>query len=142
MNVNEINLKRATQIHAIANTPLFLVRKLQADPAVRQAADSISGEEIVQALRTAVTREPVSAEDAVRPYVLLVALWFSPKIAHLQEAAKLETSIYSWYSYIAEALLTSFSAVQQQIIKVPAQVSPPTVCSSSPDPVNRILIVP
>jgi hypothetical protein len=143
MNAVELDLTQAAKIYGIANTPLFLIRKLQEDPSVRAISAAYSGPEIVEALRSMVAAEPVDAGEAVRPYALLVALWFKTEIDHLQEAAKLETAIYAWYSYIAEVLVASFSPVNDQVIEVPGQLSSPTASIESSSPTaSQYIIVP
>ena len=142
MNTADLDLKQAAKIYGIANTPLFLIRKLQDDVSVRAISAAYSGPEIVGALRSMVAVEPCDPVEAVRPYALLVALWFKPEIDDLREAAEFETSIYSWYSYIAEVLLTKFSPVHDQVIEVPGQLSTPTASieSSSPTATECIIV--
>jgi hypothetical protein len=143
MNTAEINLTQAAKVYGVANTPHFLIRKLQDDPAVRAISAIYSGPEIVEALRSMVAAEPSDAVEEVRPYAFLVALWFKPEVDHLQEAARLETAIYGWYSYIAEVLTASFSPVHDQVIEVPGQLSSSTASIESSSPTaSQYIIVP
>ncbi len=143
MNVAGLDLTQAAKIYGVANTPLFLIRKLQDDASVRAISAAYSGPEIVEALRSMVAAEPRDPVEAVRPYALLVALWFKPEVDDLQEAAKLETTIYGWYSYIAEVLVASFSPVHDQVIEVPGQLSSPTASIESSSPTaSQYIIVP
>lgn len=134
MNVNDFDLTQASRAYGVANTPPFLVRKLQADPGVRSLAETCKAEDILAALRSAVTSEPGNAVDAVRPYALLVALWFKPEVEHLKEAAKIPATSYRWFAYIAELLIQSFSPVQKQTIQVPGLLSAPSVSVGSSVP--------
>lgn len=141
MNVNTLDLAQASQVYAVANTPLFLVRKLQADPSIRSVADTFSGEEIVEGLRSILDAEPTTTNEAVRPYALLIALWFKPEIEHLQMAAGLQSEIYSWYEYIARALLSTFSPVKGGLIEVPTQFTAPSASNESTAPVERRILL-
>ena len=131
MNLNELDLVRASRVYSVANTPLFLVRKLQEDPAVRATSERYAGEEIVATLREVIKAEPNTPEDAVLPYMLLVALAFKHTIEHLQRASELETEIFNWYSYIAQALLLSFSPIKQSTIEVQGSLSSPSLSTHS-----------
>jgi len=137
-----VDLTQAAKTYAIANTPYFLVRKLQADQSVRAITDTYSGPEILDALRLAVAKEPSSASEAVRPYALLTALWFKPDMTHLREASQISAPAWSWFSHIASVLIETFSPVQRQLIEVPAQLSSPYVSIGSTIPVKRIIIAP
>lgn len=141
MNPDDFDLTEAASVYAVSNTPLFLVRKLQADPAVRALGDGCSGEEIVEALRVAVTTEPQDAQEAVRPYVYLVALWYKPELEHLLEARRIAAPQYLWFAYIASVLIQTFSPVQKQLITVPGQLDSPRpsiTSSSGTTVVNRL----
>jgi hypothetical protein len=140
MNPNSFDLTDASRVYAVSNTPLFLVRKLQADPVVRAIADTLSGEEIVQALRAAVATEPQDVEAAVLPYVYIVALWYKPEMEHLLEAAATPAPHQSWFPYIASALIQTFSPVLKQLMSVPGQLDSPTVFTGSSSEPTRITI--
>jgi hypothetical protein len=140
MNPIDFDLTQSSYIYGVSNTPLFLVRKLQADPSIRAISEACTGQQIVDALRSLMTVDPANAVEAVRPYAYLVALWFKPEIEHLQEAAKLQTSVYGWYAYIAQALIESFSPVHTQEIEVPGQLLAPAVSFGSATPTSRIII--
>jgi hypothetical protein len=132
MNPKDFELTQASHIYGIANTPPFLVRKLQADTAVRAIGEDCPTDKILEELRASVVSEPESPMDAVRPYALLVALWFKPGIEHLKEAAQIQAPAYRWFSDIAELLIQTFSPVQRRTIIVPGQLSARTVSLGSP----------
>jgi len=58
----------------IANTPAFLLERLRKDIAVQYVLDSMSGREIVSALRDALARPPKDVAEIVPLYVYLAAL--------------------------------------------------------------------
>jgi hypothetical protein len=138
MTVNDFDLTEAIRILGIANTPLFLVRKLQADPVVREISEVCSSEDILAALRNSTGNEPASAEEEVLPYVLLVALWFKPEISGLEQAAGLSAETLNWYTYIADALLSSFSLVSVQSVQAPPLG--PTVIAQSNAATSTLII--
>jgi len=141
MTVNDLDLTQASRAYGVANTPPFLVRKLQADPGIRALGETCKAEDILKALRSAVAVEPNNAVDAVRPYALLVALWFKPEIEHLKDAAKLSASPYRWFPYVAELLIQNFSPVQRQAIQVPGLLSGPSVSLGSSAPTSTPTII-
>jgi hypothetical protein len=142
MNPNDVDLRQASYVYGIANTPLFLVRKLQDDPAIRALGTECPGEQLVDALRLIAALEPANSVEAVRPYAFLVALWFNPKIEHLKEASNIQTHVYRWYGYIAQVLLETFSPVQSQTVEVAGQLSAPLVSMGSTAATSHELIIP
>jgi len=142
MNVEEVDLTGAAETFAVANAPLFLVRKLQADPVVRNISERYPSQEILEALRGSIESKPTTVIEAVRPYALLVALWFKSEIDGLQEAIGIPAPDLNWYAYIGDALMISFSPVQTQSIQMPGRLYSSSVTESSPAPINQIVIVP
>jgi len=132
MNPNDFDLTEASRSYGVANTPPFLVRKLQADPVVRAISEKCSPLEILDAIRSTVSAEAESPLEAVRPYAFLTALWFKPEIEHLQEAAKIDAPTCRWFVHVASILLETFSPVQGGIIEVPGQLASPSVSMGSP----------
>jgi hypothetical protein len=147
MNPDSFDLNAAARVYGIANTPPFLVRKLQVDPVVRETSEKCSAEEILDALRSAVEkdamREPMTPVEAVRPYAYLVALWFKPEISHLREAAKIPASSYRWFDTIAELCIETFSPIGNQSVNVPGALSSSTisVAASAPTTTPPAIII-
>ncbi|SRR5258708_10503088 len=139
---SDFTLSQAARVYGVANTPLFLVRKLQADQEVRAMSDALSGEQILNALREAVKGVPATPVEDVRPYAFLVALWFKPEVEHLREAAKLSAPSWRWFDYIAAVLLQTFSPVFNQVVRVPPAVSMNSPSVESTAPINRTIIIP
>lgn len=139
MNLDDLDLAQASRIYGVANTPLFLLRKLQGDQSVRSIADRYTGEDILETLRPLLNTEPANAVEAVRPYALLVALWFKPEVEHLREAAQLH-SVHGWYSYASAVLLETFSAIQRRVIQVPGVLQSSDLSHASTASTNRIIL--
>jgi hypothetical protein len=106
--IKKINLETAEKAFATANTPLFLLRKLRADPAVSEIARRFDPEEIFQELRRAVKRHAASFQSAVLPFVLLVALSLNLDNEYLLKSSKLKAPHHAWFAYCCEYLLREF----------------------------------
>lgn len=145
MNPTNFDLTDASRVYSIANTPAFLVRKLQSDSVVRKISEQCSAEEILRELRTSLgsdpLREPESAEAAVRPYAYLVALWFKPELEHLKEASSISAPVYRWYGVIAELLIETFSPVQNQSVTLPGVLNAPMVSLEASAPTTTPVII-
>lgn len=141
MNPNDFDLTQAGQSYAVANTPLFLMRKLQFDPEVRAIGDTRSAQEILEALTQAINAVPTSPAEAVRPYAFLVALSQQSEIEPLHQAGSLAAPLYDWFGYIAGILIETFSPVQSEIIQLPGQLAAPPVSVKTTTPANRIELV-
>lgn len=139
---SEIDLNQACEAFAIANTPLFLVRKLQADPAVHAARDRFSGQQLFDILLEALRDEPKSIIDSVRPYALLVALSLQGDIEHLRAASQVSAKGWDWFEYIAAFLVETFSPITTEIIRVPGELEAPSISYASEAPVQHIELVP
>lgn len=135
--MDDSTLKTAAQVYSVANTPLFLLRKLREDANIRSVSDEFTGADIVDLLRQALREEPKSPLEAVRPYALLVALSFKPSCEFLQEAARLPAPFADWFPYIAEVLAETFSPVQSQQLQAPTHLPAPPVSVESSAPVIR-----
>jgi hypothetical protein len=127
MNPNDFDLTQTARVYGIANTPPFLVRKLQADPIVHAISEQCSAQQILDGLRSALNSDPLSPVEAVRPYAYIVALWLKPEMEHLQEAAKIPAPSYRWFATIVEILVQTFSPIENQSIDVPGLFSAPIV---------------
>jgi hypothetical protein len=111
----EANLASAKQTYAVANTPLFLIRKLREDSAVLEISSSFEGSAIIEALKEVLEHNPQTPEEYVRPYVYLVALAQKPQNVFLRQALSLAGhEKWDWYEYVAAVLLETYMATQFQ----------------------------
>ena len=123
--LDQINLKQAEASFAVANTPLFLIHKLQSDPAVREIVDSsISGKAILQALKVAIRRKPRTLTGVVRPYVYLAALSQRQDESSLKEASQFDAKYFDWFDYITNVLLETRRAASLETFLAPSNVTP------------------
>jgi hypothetical protein len=115
----EANLTDASLTLAVANTPLFLLRKLKADPTVHEIAASFDGAVIVREISRLVCSEVRDATDYVRPYVYLAALSFLPDIRYLRAVAEIKgTKRWDWFDYINRVLLDTYIPTEHMVLPV------------------------
>jgi hypothetical protein len=114
--INEIDLTGPSLALTVANTPLFLVRKLRNDPAIRLISEGFSEDQILDALNGLSNTDPSEPINAVRPYVYLTALWMKSRSDALRKAATLNMSRWRWYSYISLVLLDTYSPITTQTL--------------------------
>lgn len=106
---------------AVANTPSFLVRKLRADPEVN-GLKSKGSENLLRELAKSVKKKPKSLEDAVLPYVFIVALSLTDDGNALRKAASFKPRYARWYSEIATQLLSAYKPSTYVTLSVLPQV--------------------
>ena len=123
-STHAIDLTEATQAFAVANTPLFLVRKLRADEAVRSLAREFGEQELLEGLRLSIAEQPTDLTSAVRPYAFLVALSLKLQADGIKKAAEISAPNWEWFDYISNYLITSFHPVQTTRIVLSTQSQP------------------
>ena len=113
MKPDDIDLTEAGNIYLIANTPLFLMRRLQEDPAPDLLSRNFTSEEVLVDLRRVLEESPEDPVQAVRPFVYLLALrnqalrgGSSADIFFV--AARLTSHFHPWYATVARTLETTF----------------------------------
>lgn len=121
---NDIDLEEAALTYSVANTPLYLVRKLRSDPAVSEIASRYSGEQILLALQESVVDDPLSPQQSVRPYAYLVALSFKSSLEDLRTASEIIAPHWDWYHYVAEYLIQNYHPILIQSISSPPRYEP------------------
>lgn len=115
---SNIDFKSAADAYAVANTPLFLLRKLREDSAVAELASRFSGECILTALAESLKEKPKTLEEYVQPYAYLTALSMVPDRSFLDRAVSLDGSgSWEWFRYLHRVLAesdlpTSFAVVR------------------------------
>jgi hypothetical protein len=138
---DRFSFANAAYARAVANTPLFLLRKLQEDPTVRAIADSCTGDELLVAFSESVQQKPNSPEETVLPYVLLVALYFNTQAAYLRKAALVRPNYEDeWLAYILNVLLETYQPATRQIVELKA--NPTTSITTSATATSHHIVVP
>jgi hypothetical protein len=119
--LRSVDLSSAQSAFMVANSPLFLLRKLRDDPTVATIARRSRGATILSQLRRSLSREPRALHTAVVPYVYLVALSMQPDIKYLREASALPAPHHAWYTYLSGVLLQSYKPTTVQMVTVPSK---------------------
>jgi hypothetical protein len=120
--LQEIDLKQACSVFAVANTPLFLLRKLRQDASVLEISRSFSGEEILGHLRDLISREPETMLDHTLPYVCLVALALKDDDRDLKRAMTIPAPTkWNWFDYIRKVLVETYTPTTHTTLWVPGQ---------------------
>jgi hypothetical protein len=102
-----VDLRDAELAVAIANTPLFLARRLYENPAVKRALDVHGAEKIFNALRSIIERKPQTLNQATEAYFYLAALSFSEDLSWLRKASKFNAHYIKWFKGISEYLIST-----------------------------------
>ena len=140
MTLEQVDLRLAESSFAVANTPMFLIRKLRADPAVQELGSSHRSEEILRAIEAAVGTKPRTLLDAVRPYVYLVALSFDRDVSYLVRASQIRAPYFDWYEYIAQVLREAHKTTSFQSLATRSVLVQPQVSARSTASVTRLMI--
>jgi hypothetical protein len=140
-NQEPIDTQTAERALAVANTPLFLLRKLRADPTVAELRQNYSAAEILSALKRSLKKTPKTLSEAVTPYLYLVALSGLPDVRFLREAETFAAPNTEWYSYLARLLVETYRPTSFKTIKVQnAHIASPLRTQNS-TATSRITIV-
>jgi hypothetical protein len=117
-----INLDEAKRAFVVANTPLYLARRLQQDSNVRKLSD-LSGDELLKLYTEAVTRSPVALDELVIPYVCLAALSLQGDLRPLKMTTGIRPAPgYKWLDYIQQVLIQSYNPTSNKTFAAPRAI--------------------
>lgn len=102
---SNVDLKAAEGDFAVANTPLFLLRKLRMDESVQRLAHTTPSTKLLRLLSDTLKVRPRSLRASVVPYVCLVALSLRGDFVALRKASKFRAPYSPWYKYLAEVIM-------------------------------------
>ena len=129
--LRSVDLSSAQSALMVANSPLFLLRKLRVDQSVTLIAREARGETVLNELKASLARNPRKMRTAVAPYVYLVALSMLPDIKYLRQSARIATPYHPWFSYLNEVLLQTYKATNLETVTLPGKRSDGSAGSSS-----------
>jgi hypothetical protein len=132
-NLRALDLKQAASDFVVANSPLFLLRKLRANPVTTDIARGASPSVVLNALENSLKRRPRTRRSAIKAYVYLVALSMMPNTSHLKKAAALAAPHHEWFEYLAGVLLKTQTSTSVATIQMPVATKIEMV-SSGPSP--------
>jgi hypothetical protein len=118
--LRDVDLSEAGSSLVVSNEPLYLLRKLRANPATAVIAKDAPAELILRSLQEALPRKPRSLRSAVWPYVALVALSMKPSVDPLVRASKFSAPHHQWYAFIGSTLIENFRSTSAQSFQVPS----------------------
>lgn len=107
----------------MANSPLFLLRKIRQDPLTAQIAREAKGNTILEVLSDFLQREPRTLRTAVAPYVYLVALSMQSDATFLKLASVLSATHHEWFSFLCDFLLKTHHSDTVQTLIIPAPLN-------------------
>jgi len=99
-----ITLHEAEMAVAVANTPIFLARRLLENAAVSRALTLHGPERIYAALQSVAAQPPANLSAVTEVYFYLVALSLAPDKSWLRRSAGMEVPHVKWFVDIAEYL--------------------------------------
>jgi hypothetical protein len=103
--IRNVNYDTAIANFVVANTPIFLLRKLRSDSCVWRLAQLCSADELFSELAASLANKPESLADAVKPYALVAALAQKGDLTLLREIAKHPAPFSDWFSEITNILI-------------------------------------
>jgi hypothetical protein len=118
-----ITLDEAQAAVAIANTPIFLARRLRENPALRRAHTMHGAEKIFAALHTVSPIKPADLAAATEVYFYLVALSLDDDKSWLRRASTLPAPHIKWFSEVAEYLADTAKATVAKTLNLHASPS-------------------
>ena len=124
-----LDMRDAEKTVALANTPIFLARRLRENPAVRRALTLHGAQNIFQALEEICGRTPETLADATEVYFYLVALSYDVDLSFLRRANTLIAPNIKWYKDVAIYLVSKIAPVISLSVTVPAR---PTLMTAVP----------
>jgi hypothetical protein len=120
MKPNDVDLSEAGKIYLVANTPLFLTRRLQDDSSVDVLRRSCSGEDLYEGIVESLQFAPGDSVEAVRPFAYLIALRGQESPELFLKAARMRSDYHPWFKTVARALEATFVPHVNQTIWVEA----------------------
>lgn len=131
IDLKGINLANARSVYMTANTPMYIVRSLRADPEIFKLHLKNSAEAIMAEIKNRLGHQPLDFEDRILPLVLLAALALKQNRTAMVEAARLDSENYRWYKLVADSLLQQIRPTTTSQVTVRATVSPSTRADST-----------
>jgi hypothetical protein len=111
IDLSGINFSGAESTLLVANTPMFIIRKLRADSAVITLARTFEADALAETLRERLTTPPQTPRDRAIPYALMVALSLKNKRAMIKDLLPNLGEHYPWLRAVGESLFSSLSPV-------------------------------
>jgi len=119
-NLDEFKSSSARQAIAVASTPLFLAEQLLKDIRVQELIKE-EPSHIYSALVKSLATPPVTLDDKVRPYALLVGLAIARAKKQLEKTRELNPENAPWFHIILAAVSNLYTPLQKFTVQTPFQ---------------------
>lgn len=133
--LDPIDLRDAMMSVAVANTPIFLARRLHENPALQRAHLLHGSTKIFTALESISKREPEDLNQATEVYFYLVALSLDTDLSRLRRAQSLIVPHIKWFKEIADYLTSTAKATAITSLQAPSIIGltpPPNIDPTAP----------
>jgi hypothetical protein len=138
---NWIDTSSAESNFVIANTPNFIVRKFKEDSAAQSLSKSLTGQELLEGFRSAVTIKPENLRQLVTPYLFLAAMYLKQAIPQLRDAAAYPVlPSYKWMATFRQILEDTFRPTGITNFKMPTINAPTATSSSYPSAISMFKV--
>jgi hypothetical protein len=140
-----LDLSGPESSYVVANTPMYLIRKIRNDDSVALVSRSLSPDQILDAYKEAVQQEPKTLRDFVVPHVCLVALSRSKTVEQLRASTRIKHRLeYKWLDFVQRYLLDTYQSVTTAdfTVKPRLEVSGTGPFPIRPQTTTRTLILP
>jgi hypothetical protein len=124
--------KSAAQHFMLANTPLYIVRKLRREQLVVRFAQITTGRVLYDNFIESISSPGSDLYEEVNPYIFLVALLIKREKTFLVEALKADARHHKWIREILAFLVAECSPVNQFMLDASAYNKPSVVVSTRP----------
>jgi hypothetical protein len=116
-----IDLREAETAVVVANTPIFLARRLRENPALQRALELHGPEKIFGALEKISGCKPTDLKQATEAYFYLVTLSLQNNALWLHRARALPCPHVKWFKDIADYLISIAKATTTASVGNPIQ---------------------
>lgn len=131
--LSPIDLRDAATIVAVANTPIFLAKRMRELPAAQRARELFTPEQLFGALEQLVLRKPTSHDQVVEPFFYLSVLALHNQGVLLRKASELSAPNLRWFAEVAAYYYAAARPTSLVSVGVPL-ATPPAAQSASLSP--------
>lgn len=144
--IDQFPLTLAQQTFAVANTPLFLIRKLRVDPDVHEISRAFDGIQLLAELERSLQSKPENLRQSVLPYVLLMSLFFKGDKSFLTASGTVARNYEDdWFEYVRQVLIQTYRTTQFTTLKAQQPTSTlipahPKSASATSAPTSAVIL--
>jgi hypothetical protein len=103
--LSPLSTSDAELVLAVANTHVFLARRLKENVEAQRLARTYTPQQILGALRDVVSRTPTSVSEVAEPFIYLAALCHVDDLRYLREVATIDAPHLKWFKESAQLLV-------------------------------------